>query len=97
MTIEGKQETITAAALRLSNKLLLSVPSPGRHHTVIHIMREVSDYSNIMRAAVANAEQGFLTSSGRFVDREEGFSIAHAARQLIKVHKQGTLYSEDLW
>ncbi len=44
-----------------------------------------------------NAEQGFLTTTGRFVSRREAFPIAHEANQII--HKQPTyhmLYSEDL-
>lgn len=41
--------------------------------------------------------QGFLTSSGEFVDRVEGFSIAYAAGQLKNGYSRfGFLFSEDL-
>jgi len=46
-------------------------------------------------------KQGFLTSSGRFVDRVEAAEIAYAAGQVRQrsTHegKPGTLYSEDLY
>ncbi len=40
-------------------------------------------------------EQGFLTNTNRFVDREEGAKIAFTAGQIEK--KKETLYSEDLY
>lgn len=39
--------------------------------------------------------QGFVTSSGRYVDREEAARIAHAAKQIDEPHR--ILFSEDLW
>ena len=43
--------------------------------------------------------QGFLTSHNLFVDRQEAYIIAEACGQLEnrKVHKVGTLFSEDLY
>ena len=40
-------------------------------------------------------EQGFLTSKNRFVDREEGGSIAFLAKQISE--PTACLYSEDLY
>lgn len=47
----------------------------------------------------AGLHQGFLTSAGRFVDREEGFLVASSAGQLVgrHVHRPGQLCSEDLY
>jgi len=44
-------------------------------------------------------EQGFVTDTGRFVDREEGHLIAKAAGQIIRRcgGDHHTLYSENLW
>jgi hypothetical protein len=47
------------------------------------------------RTALANHEQGFLTSKNRFVSREEAAEIAFAVRQIPKQVKK--LYSEDLY
>ena len=48
--------------------------------------------------AVGDHEQGFLTNTNRFVDREEGFDIAELANQLNDRSRWGrTLYSEDLY
>lgn len=42
-------------------------------------------------------DQGFITSTGRYVDREEGFKIALAAKQITGIGNGGVLCSEDLW
>jgi hypothetical protein len=43
--------------------------------------------------------QGFLTSTGRFVDREEGFKIALENNQIIDMKQifGNKLYSENLY
>jgi hypothetical protein len=41
---------------------------------------------------------GFITSTGRFVDREEAFRIAEASGQMLKRPiSPGRLFTEDLW
>ena len=93
-------EIIVAAAIRVDGilvegyapyKVVLSVPRPGRHH---HVGWFLGTHG------VEHHDQGFLTSSGRFVDRYEAYAIAEAAGQILV--KTGsprvpTLYSEDLW
>ena len=56
---------------------------------------------------VRGRDQGFLTSTGRFVSREEAWGIAVASGQIIRrvggqpdyaIDEVGTkLYSENLW
>ena len=47
---------------------------------------------------IAGRHQGFITSQGRFVDRDEGFEIAKVAGQLIRDRRgEGCLTSEDLY
>ncbi len=41
--------------------------------------------------------QGFLTSRGRFVRREEAYSLAQAAGQIPDQQPIGRLFSEDLY
>ena len=44
------------------------------------------------------AEQGFLTSECKFVDRIEGLEIAKKYNQIIKKHgRDCELYSEDMF
>lgn len=44
------------------------------------------------------AEQGFLTSDCRFVDRKEALEIAKKYNQIIKKHgAEWELYSEDIF
>lgn len=85
-------ERIVSAAIHLGG-LVLSLPSPARHHSLI-------------RPAVENLEmrppilgiQGFLTSTGRFVNRKEAFFIATEANQIgCKTGTADELYTEDLW
>jgi len=43
-------------------------------------------------------DQGFYTSKGRFINRQEAFKIAEKESQLIQISgAYGTLYSEDLY
>lgn len=94
-------ERIEAVAIRLAGTTW-TVPRPGRHHDVFaRIAIERPELSRI------GGEQGFLTSTGRFVDRAEARKIAEAAGQIIasRVDAQGVLYkfdhyhlfSEDVW
>lgn len=86
-----KEERIVAAAVR-ADIVTLSVPSPGRHHHVLHAMARLG------MAVTGPEAQGFITNRGRFVDRKEGLWIAQKADQIKE--KQGNpniLFSEDLW
>jgi hypothetical protein len=49
-----------------------------------------------IRERVSNEDQGFMTSTGRFVDRKEAALIAESAGQLIR-EIGSQLYSEDLY
>ena len=92
MMTAPKPETIDRAAIRRYTTVW-SVPRPMRHHDVIAFMAEqgvdaLGDYST----------QGFTTSEGRFVAREEAMRIARAAGQLIaEPHVPDMLFSEDIY
>ena len=49
----------------------------------------------ILPDQLSGRNQGFLTSTGRFVNREEGAKIAFVAGQINK--RKETLFSEDLY
>lgn len=85
-------ERITAAAIKHPSGTVYSVPAPGRHHNVIALMVKERT-GQVMQSA-----QGFITSTGRFVDRVEARAIATQAGQLLD--RDGglpQLYSEDVW
>lgn len=70
--------------------VIVSAPPPARHHNlfIAHHLLGRPD------------ESGFLTSTGRFVDREEGLKIALASGQPMIDHPARharLLFSEDLW
>ena len=84
-------ETIEAAAIS-HDGIVYSVPRPGRHHNVCHVMMAQGLPPETMRL------QGFVTSTGRFVDRREAAIIARDAGQLLrKTNPTDLLFSEDVW
>ena len=83
-------EHIEMAAIKLPNGQVLTTPRPGRHHTIIH------GFSGDDGTILSN--QGFVTSTGRYVNRRVAWTIAEKAGQIIKqTGPKGTLFSEDLW
>ena len=87
------RETIDRAAI-FYNGVIYAVPRPGRHHTVIAMMAG----EGLPNEAMALSNQGFVTSTGRFVDRYEGARIARSAGQIIREPTPpDMLTSEDVW
>jgi hypothetical protein len=85
-------ETIVAAALK-ADDLIFSMPPPARHHTILHALFDFKGGD-----LPVLCDQGFVTSTGRYVDRTEGLRIAVAAKQTDGPKYQPTsLFSEDLW
>lgn len=96
-------ERIERAALRLT-ATTWTVPRPGRHADVARYVKKVQPWKT--DADLAQGEEGFWTSHGRFVDRFEGKAIARAAGQLHPIMferalaallENPKLYSEDVW
>lgn len=105
-------ETIVAAALRMRvpdalrekmwngervypDFVTVSAPPPARHGTLLHPTYELNGHR-----PVGVDGQGFLTSTGRFVGREEALQIALASGQPMIDHPSRharLLFSEDLW
>lgn len=66
---------------------IVSAPPPARHH-------------NLFALAGRPDESGFLTSTGRFVGRQEALKLALASGQPMIDHPSRharLLFSEDLW
>jgi len=104
-------ETIVAAAVRIPlpkslltelgysdgdpDHLVLSAPRPARHHHLLHMF-----FLRFGQSPGAAINQGFVTSTGRFVSRTEAHAIAVASGQPMIDHPSriaGVLFSEDLW
>lgn len=84
-----KRERLVRAAILHDGKIW-SVPAPGRHHHVILIMADAG------LGPEAQRHQGFMTDTGRYVDRRDGLKIAEAADQIIRRtgNADDQLYSE---
>ncbi len=83
-------ELITAAAIKIDNNIY-SLPAPARHDDVRMMLKNKGIKS-------VTGLQGFITNTGRFVDREEAARLALASGQIkaLKFQKN-ELFSEDLW
>ncbi len=105
-------ESIVAAALRFTaTGLVLSVPRPGRHGDVVQAFRDLPGATDdVLKGGELHNTLvlGFLTSEGRFVNREEGWEVAKAAGQprydiwtgenlSPGWQGDGSLQSEDVW
>ena len=83
-------ERIVAAAVRFEGMTFSLLP-PARHGECLCLLRAC-------RPDSFAEEQGFVTSSNRFVGRTEARKIAEAADQLMaRAGKFPELYSEDVW
>ena len=82
-------EKIVAVAVHFKGKTY-QLEKPYRHHHLYATMPHMDDEDE---ADV----QGFMTNTGRFVDRVNALRIAKDARQLINPNPTYELFSEDLW
>lgn len=83
-------ETIKFAAIFVDGLVFIG----KRHHNILLTLHECG-YEN---GAAKLEDQGFVTNTGRFVNRTEAAQIALAAGQVDQLHYQsGQLFSEDLY
>lgn len=82
-------ERIVAAAV--FRGVVISLPAPARHHTILQSLDAMAV------DATGFHDQGFLTSTGRYVNRVEAFGIAFKANQIISGARGPQLFSEDIW
>lgn len=107
--IGDNMETIVAAALRIPvdakyreqiyrgqplypDYLIITAPPPARHGTLMHPIWD--------KFKIGVDDSGFITSTGRYVGREEALQIALSSGQPMIDHpsRHNTmLFSEDLW
>ena len=91
-------ETIVCAAIEHEGEVH-TLPAPRRHHDILlsALEYDASGPSVIARSRLASGRQGFLTSNGRFVSREEARSIAILSGQCPRPMHSEQLFTEDLW
>ena len=80
-----------------SNIFIGYVVAGRRHHNCFATLQLISPDFSWKRF---ENQQGFLTNTDRYVDREEAFLIARCARQIIDVidwNENSVLMSEDLY
>ena len=85
-------ERIAGAAILIGD-LVITMPPPARHHTILHEM----DRQGLDPLQGIPDRQGFVTDTGRFVRRREAAALAIEAAQITEPQWGAELYSEDLW
>ncbi len=85
-------ERILCAAIKISIDDESIIISGYRHSDCFNIIHKLCPNKYINQD-----EQGFLTSSGRFVDRKVAKKIAKQANQLIRDSVFSELISEDIY
>ena len=85
-------ERIVAAAIQYG--ATISLPQPARHDTILKAMDLLM---SIDATKVKPHDQGFITDTGRFVNRVEAYQIAYRAKQVGETDQYPLLFSEDLW
>lgn len=101
MTIEDRiksRERITAAAIKYFLKIDPDTPQivKGANHAQCIEWFGLAELYRPLRV-MEKEEQGFLTSTGRFVNRREAYVIASRSGQLVSncpSYCEGHLYSE---
>jgi hypothetical protein len=97
---EQPKEYVAKAAIRFKadtpngeQEIVVTAERPGRHHNIIHALAALG-----MKTPIGG-DQAFVTSQGRFVDREEAAQLAIAAEQIKEedLVAPPDLYSEDVW
>lgn len=94
MPNQSETTAIEAAAIRLDDGRIYTLPPPARHHNVISLIN--SRESNV---DMAGDHQGFVTNDGTFVSRKVAWIIADRAGQITRLPGgvEGLLFSENLW
>ena len=88
---EPKLEFIISAAVQ-HEEVIFSLPRPNRHYHIVHKMYDMG------LPKTAQQHQGFLTTTGRFLDRKEAATLALSNGQISKLKfVSDELFSEDLW
>lgn len=85
-------ERIVSAAILYG--AILSLPPPARHGDIIASMDTIMGIDGPLATP---DRQGFITDTGRYVNRVEARNIAWRAGQIISGSRGPELFSEDLW
>ena len=83
---------IIGAAVIGYDGVVVWLPPPARHHT---IMRHMVD--DLKHPIPINGKQGFIDNEIGFVDRIRAAACAINCGQIDKLNWPPYLYSEDLW
>ena len=86
-------QKIVAVAIRYKG-MIISTPAPARHGDVLEAMHRAFGDPGFAEDPI---NQGFLTDTGRYVERIPAVEIAVKAGQIEKPNWPPNLYSEDLW
>ncbi len=87
-----EERILQVAILGVDRATIYTMPRPARHGNIMQALWDMG------HRKIGPSAQGFITTAGRFVGREEAFQIAHKAGQILRANAEsGHLMTEDLW
>jgi len=88
----GRGEFVSTAAVRLQDGQVAIVTRPGKHEDILLFI----NYCNLPICETNGI--GFLTTAGRYVDKESALELAVKSKQLVdRDHDSRELECGDLW
>jgi hypothetical protein len=88
-------ETILYAAIKHSDGRIFAVSRPGRHG---HVQQLMEMLNSATPEDCTPERQGFVTSLGSWMSREDALKVARINDQVVFKHPSvRELYSEDMW
>ncbi|GHE81867.1 hypothetical protein GCM10019059_44590 [Camelimonas fluminis] len=91
---DSTYEVITGVAILDTQGRLWSLPKPHRHANI----HALASFLNTSAEPGSDFREGFTTSHGRYLTREDALSLVRRTGQHLRNKKAAhRLYSEDLW
>jgi hypothetical protein len=88
-------EKVLFAAIKHSDGRIFAVSRPGRHG---HVQQLMEMLNSCTMDDCGPERQGFITSLGSWLPREEALVVAQKNEQIVHKHPSDReLYSEDMW
>lgn len=96
---------IVGVAIKIGDSIEVRLPKPNRHcHCFWHFSKVTGLKAPSLGLSTGGANQGFYTSTGKYLDRFQAMKHAKRCGQKLLPHPDGVnhkwshpLFSEDLW
>jgi hypothetical protein len=88
---------IIGVAIKNDNGLMISLPKPNRHSDCFFYAESIGIDFRISEIGIKAKNQGFVTHTGKYLDREQSSEYLKKIKQKTLVPIGKIVISEDLW